>query len=306
MSYTFNGAVELLGRLSIPRDNIEYFAEHIAAVEANEAHNGELRMAVERFQGDESVSIDSLLPTLSDIAQRYGENRWTEHFLFLLANTYTLRQTYAVKNVSEEIYLRSMDDLHCKNAECVECKGVPGTFVAGWYDRFFRFTRFGLGRFQFETHDFWDADEYKSSCGYVVKRGDPVVGMHIPSSGIPLTDEVRLDSYRRAYKFYRDYFKSDYAVFTCGSWLLYDKQREFLPAGSNILKFLGDFELLHSEDSDSFGDAWRVFGHWADLPLEQWPTDTSLRAAYVNRLKAGKKTGHGNGVIIFDGEKILR
>ena len=36
-----------------------------------------------------------------------------------------------------------------------------------------------------------------------VKEGDKVLNIHIPSNGIPLTDEVRLNAYREAYEFYK-------------------------------------------------------------------------------------------------------
>ena len=92
----------------------------------------------------------------------------------------------------------------------------------------------------------------------------------------------------------------------CGSWLLYPRHREFLPEKSNILKFLNDFEIVSWEEKENFGDAWRVFGRYADLPFEQLPRDTSLRKAFAEWLCSGRKTGSGFGFIIFDGEKIVR
>lgn len=306
MSCSFEGACALLEHLGIDAVNVNYFGERIGRITADTGYDDLFRSVVEKFQADDSMVIDAVVPELDAIALRFGENRYTVYFLFLLANTRWLRERYAAAGISDEIYYCSMDDLRCKLNECIECKGVPGTFVVTWFGRFFRVTRFGLGRFQYETIKFDYRDGFTSSSGYRVENGATVLNMHIPSSGISLTDGVRFDSYRRAREFYRGIFGDGPAVFHCSSWLLYEKQREFLPAGSNILKFLGDFELIGGGDSDTFGNAWRVFGRWADLPPEMWPKDTSLRAAYADRILSGGKTGSGRGVLLFDGEKILR
>lgn len=41
------------------------------------------------------------------------------------------------------------------------------------------------------------------------------------------------------------------------------------------------------------------------MPLEQLPTDTSLRKAIVEHLASGGKMGLGFGIILFDGDKII-
>ncbi len=306
MAYSFEGACALLERLGIDAVNVNYFAERIKQIASDPEYDRLFRSVVEKYQADDSMEIDAVVAELNGIAERSGENQYTIHFLFLLANTRWLHERYVGAGIPDEIYYGSMDDLRCKLNECIECKGVPGTFVVTWFGRFFRVTRFGLGRFQFETVKFDYRDGFASSCGVRVENGSTVLNIHIPSSGIPLTDAVRMDSYRRAWEFYRTVFGDGPAVFHCSSWLLYEKQREFLPAKSNILKFLSDFELIGGGDSDTFGNAWRVFGRWADLPPEKWPKDTSLRAAYADRILSGGKTGSGRGIMLFDGEKILR
>ncbi|MHB1154805.1 MAG: acyltransferase domain-containing protein [Eubacteriales bacterium] len=312
MAYSFECACTLLEHLGIDTVNVNYFGKRISKITADSEYNELFRSAVEKYQADDSMEIDAIVQDLNAIAERFKENQYTIHFLFLLANTHWLHERYLQAGISDEIYYCSMDDLRCKLSECIECKGVPGTFVVTWFGRFFRVSRFGLGRFQFETIKLECKGGFTSSCGFHIEDGTTVLNIHIPSSGIPLTDEVRFDSYRRAREFYRNvkntaaFFRDGPTVFHCSSWLLYDKQREFLPVESNILKFLNDFELISSGDSDNFGNAWRVFGHWASLPAEMWPKDTKLRAAYANRILSGGKTGSGRGVILFNGDKILR
>ena len=242
----------------------------------------------------------------NEVAPLYKENHYTLHLIFLMNCTEELLKRYKEKGISEEIYWDTVCDIRYKLIECMECEHCVGTFVAGWFEGFFEMNRFALGRFQFEYSRFDNEGGYTSSCGHHINNGDFAVGFHIPSSGVPLTEEVRLDSYKRAYEFFKDRFEGKNCVFVCGSWLLFPPHREFLPSHLNILKFMDDFEIIRSSEREGFGDDWRVFGHYTEYPLEQWPEDTSLRKAYKNWLLGGNKTGSGYGVIVFDGEKILK
>ena len=219
----------------------------------------------------------------------------------LLGACPALRERYAEKGIDEAIFWKSIEDMRWKLRECMDCEEVWGTFVPHWYRGFFEMTRFGLGRFQFEKTDF-DADYYEK-CGNTLKRGDTVINFHIPSAG-PLTDEKRLDSYKQAYKFFggKD---GEPMAFVCGSWLLYEGHREFLPENSNILRFMDDFDIIRSADREKFSDGWRVFGKYSNGSVDDLPEDTSIRRAFKQRLQQGKPTGYGYGVFFFDGEKIL-
>ena len=210
---------------------------------------------------------------------------------------------YAREGISDEIYWDTMDDLRCKLLECKEVEGVWGIFVAPWYSGFLAMTRFALGRMQFELTTFGHGTYEKN--GFTVNNNDIVINMHIPSSGKPFDTEARLDAYRRAYKFFHK-DSSKPAVFVCSSWLLYARHPEFLPEGSNILSFMKDFDIIKSEDSDHFGNDWRVFGGKTDCKPEELPRNTSLQRAYADRLMRGEPTGSGFGVFLFDGENILK
>ena len=214
-----------------------------------------------------------------------------------------MRRQYAARGVDEAIYWDTVQDLRWKFDECVAIHGIPGTSAAKWHEAFFRMGRFTLGRFQYHF-DVFDADEF-THAGITLHRGDPVHRFHIPSAG-PMPKEVRLDSYRRAYEFYKDQLPADgVARFVCDSWLLYPAHREFLPKNSNILSFMDDFHIVCSRENETFTDAWRVFGAATNDPVETWPRSTGLQRAYADRILSGGKTGAGYGVVLFDGEKIL-
>ena len=118
---------------------------------------------------------------------------------------------------------------------------------------------------------------------------------------------MRLDSLKKAYEFFTDFRRDDgLMIFECGSWLIYEGYKDFLPEKSNILKFIDDFEIVSSESCDKFNDAWRIFDKYGYKSPKHWPEDTSLRRAFKHHILNGGKTGHGHGIIVFDGEKAVR
>lgn len=254
----------------------------------------------------EADGLGEALDAVKALGEEYGENEYTMHFMLILYCMPILKERYDKAGIEEKIFWDSADDLRCKLIECINCKEVPGTFVAGWNDGFLKMRRFAYGRFQYELTEFNFDFDFVTSCGRRVSRGDTLVNFHIPSSGIPLTDEVRLASYKTAYEHYKHLFPDGKVVFCCGSWLLFPRHREFLPPSSNILKFMNDFELVSWSEKDGFSNDWRVFDKYASLPYDQLPRDTSLRKAYADWLVKTGKGGDGFGVIVFDGEKIVR
>lgn len=250
--------------------------------------------------------IDPLTVRLAIMAKTIGYSEYTLNFVFLLSLTEDLYKKYKLIGIDEKIYYDTMGDLKYKLLECMECEKVPGTFVPGWYDGFFRMTRFAYGRFQFELGTYTSDTPFTLSCGKVIKKGDTYIGMHIPSSGVSLTDDVRLASYKDAYKHVNSLFDDGIVIFGCGSWLLYPKHREFLPEKMNIRRFMDDFELVSWDEKDDFHDSWRIFGYESDLPVDQLPRDTLLRKSYAEWFEKGGKGGSGFGMFAFDGEKILR
>ena len=297
---------DFMARYGYPAEAVDLFTAVEKRLDAEPAFGAVFDRHITDYMVRGTEPLGEALDAMSGLAGEMGLSPYTLHFVFVMNCTGLLKPRYEREGVSEEIFLRGCDDLRCKLLECMECKGVPGTFVAGWNDGFLKFDRFAYGRFQYEVREFNFDFDFLTSCGKRISKGDTYVNFHIPSSGIPLTDDVRLSSYREAYAHVKDLFPDGLAVFGCGSWLLYPRHREFLPPQSNILKFLNDFEIVCWEEKETFGDCWRVFGRYADLPPEQLPRDTSLRKAFAEWLCAGRKTGSGFGFIIFDGEKILR
>lgn len=297
---------DFMAHYEYPEEAVTLFTEVLEKLDTDKTFGKAFDLLKEKFDYHTSRLNEKILEPLTFMAKFKGINPYTLHFVFLLCLTEDLKRQYTLLGIDEKYYWDTMADLKYKLMECIECQQVPGTFVAGWYDGFFRLDRIAYGRFQYELSDFGGDEPYVMKCGKVVNPGDLAIGFHIPSSGVPLTDEVRMASYKEAYEHVKDLFPDGKVLFCCGSWLLFPKHREFLPPNLNILKFMDDFEIVRSHENDRFGDAWRVFGKCADLPFDKLPTDTSLRKAFAEWLKAGNKTGSGYGLILFDGEKIVR
>ena len=289
-----------------PADAVKEFTRILDRLDSEEKFGEEVDDAVNGYMFPETEGLGEALEKMKAIAEKYGENEYTMDFIFILNCVPILKKRYEDAGIDEKIFHDSADDFRCKLIECIDCEEVPGTFVAGWNDGAFKMKRFAYGRFQYELCTYNWENDFVTSCGKVLKVGDTYVNFHIPSSGIPLTDEVRLASYKEAYKHYKHLFPDGKVIFGCGSWLLYPRHREFLPPHSNILKFMDDFEIVGSAEKVGFPNGWRVFGKYSDLPYDQLPRDTSLRRAYADWLIDGNSGGDAFGVFVFDGEKILR
>ena len=298
---------DIMQRLRFPEEARRQLLELYDLLNADSTGAAELESIINDYLADDICEPSEALSRADDLAQRLGQSEYAVQMLFWLGCTRLLLPRYREQGFEDEVFYDSMADLRYKLLECMECKGVAGTFVGGWFHGFFAMARFAVGRFEYDLTAL--SADYTAPDGTVYKKGSPSLNCHIPSSGIPLTDEVRFDSYRRAYEFFGRHFAQLYAgkplIITCGSWLLYTAHRDFLPKQLNILRFMDDFDIVSCTEKPGFGNDWRVFGRYAKLPYAELPEDTSLRRAYKKHLMEKGVSGDGYGVLIFDGEKII-
>ena len=291
-----------------PREATEAFASLFARFDAEE-HFGSTFEDLRGRYLSYHAGIYDLLEPLHQLADEMGVPKETMDFVFLLSLTEDLLEKYRFIGMPDEIYYETMADLKYKLNECLINRHVPGTFVTWWFDGYFRLTRFAFGRFQYETHRvrIYRKDGpryYVMPSGKVIHEGDLFLNFHIPSSGEPLTDAVRYDSYKKAWEHLKGVFPDGEVLFGCHTWLLYPKMQEFLPEHMNLLKFQKDFCLVDSEEDPTFHDAWRLYGPDCDKKPEDLPRDTTLRRAVADWLMDGKLMGTALGFFFFDGEKI--
>mgnify|MGYP001081317085 CR=1 FL=1 len=295
--------LHFMNKLDFPREAKKVFLDVNGIINANVNYKEEMDSIISKFYYNSGHNKPKeILEELTHLSQKMNINPYTMHLMFYMYCSRVLLDKYKESGVSLDIFWNSMFDLRYKLQECHVVYGVWGTFVGEWFPGFFTMERYGLGRLQYERIPF-SYDKYIRN-GHVVQKGDRVYNMHIPSAG-PLTRDKRMDSYRRAYEFFKDELEGAPLVVVCHSWLLYPDNEKFYPKNSNIVDFMHDFEIIDSQDQDSFTDTWRVFGRDHDKAVDELPTDTSLQRAYIDWLKAGNKTGGGFGILLFDGQRIL-
>lgn len=286
--------------LGYPEEQAEFFAAADRAV-CSVGGDATLAAALAEFFAEKRKRTTDILPPIEGLAAKAGIHVLTLHALFVMRAFLAQREEYTEK-YGEEVFLASAGDLVCKTEECIRSEGVIGITTLSWFNVFLRQELFSLGRLQFHIVPF--RMESYERCGLSLRQGDPVINVHIPSSG-RLPHEACLDSYRRAYRFFRDRFAGDILPFVCSSWMLYGRNLEFFPEGGNLVQFMADYDIIHEDEDPENKNLWRVFGkQFTDYSL--LPRSTRLQSALADYLQAGNAMGHGYGVFAHDGEKIVR
>ena len=244
---------------------------------------------------NDNYDFNDMLSNTTALAKNKGINIYTAHMLLLLCMTPMLYKKYKQKGIEDKIFYDTMRDLRYKLEECRLVHNVNGTFVAAWYKGIFGMKIFELGRLQFEINHTWFDCTVK---GKYVPKGTKVLSVHIPRSEVRLSHDLVLDSYNRAVEFFKEEFHEN-IIFICSSWLLYPWNREVLKNGSNLAQFYDDFTIVSSGEYQNYSEVWRLFDCLYDGNPDNLPADTSLRRAYIERIKSNQPIGYGTGVIII-------
>ena len=243
----------------------------------------------------EDFDFSKALEDTKNLALNHNVCEYTAYMLLLICMAPDLRERYIQKNIDEIIFYNTMRDLRYKLEECRLVRGKYGTFVPWWYKGFFEMKIFALGRLQFEINYTWFDCEVD---GKHIPKDTKVLSVHIPRTGTKLEHCLVEDSYRRAADFFKDEF--DNIIFICNSWLLYPWNRSVLKNGSNLAEFYDDFTVVNSGEYHNYSEVWRLFDCLYDGNPDKLPNDTSLRRAYIDRIKSGKPLGYGTGVILYN------
>jgi hypothetical protein len=132
----------------------------------------------------------------------------------------------------------------------------------------------------------------------VLTEADTILNVHIPA-GSKLSHELCQASYVEAVRFFTEYFpETDFAAFSCSTWMLSPQWRSLLPVESNIVKFQQDYRLfpILSDDVLTFE---RVFGK-KQVDLSAAPRDTLLQRVLLDYILAGNHIHEGAGFILKD------
>jgi hypothetical protein len=143
----------------------------------------------------------------------------------------------------------------------------------------------------------------------IFQDGDPCLGIHIAATG-PMDHAQCGESLRRAIPFYTNLFpERPFKAFTCSSWLLDPQFEQYMPADSNIVRFLSEFYLYPLQHANDHQTYERVFDDMK-IDIAKAPQKTSLQRIIVNHVKSGNRW-RGGGSILFTedldwGNKVYR
>lgn len=264
-----------------------------------------LEKHLSRYEQTDLFDSDELISDVKKAAALAGLSAHAVSFILYAEMTFHMREIYRKKGIDDQIWRASVRDLSFKNRECMEHKGEWGLFT-DWFQRFLLLQLFALGRLQYQAEPFSASRETLTRQDILIEPGKTTaISIHIPSDGRLLHEDV-VASLKKAYSFYEDLRIDGKLVFQCSSWLLYPKMLDFISAGSNLAKFIGCFEILGSGADPEFRDCWRLYNRDYSEGSKALPRDTSLRRQYAEWLDEGNLPGWGCGIIVFDGEKILR
>ena len=295
-------AIDFMNELGFDADAVEALSCDLEKMLSNPEAKAIIEECVSLYEESVRRDYGEFFPKIDKAAELSGVHKYSAELLLFILFSKHLRKLYRERGISDRIWFDSMSDLKWKLWECKAVKGMWGSFVAGWFPRFFDMTRFALGRLQFETCTIGDDCIVR---GKEIKRGMKGLSIHIPRTMTPLTKESRLDAYRQAIEFYADEFKDEPIIFACHSWLLSEEMPKILKDGSNIKSFCEDFTIVRYEKAKvgEYGDAWRLFDKEYTGNIDDFPGDSSLRRDYKEYLKNGGVMGCGMGYFFAEDVK---
>ena len=226
-------------------------------------------------------------------------DRYTAYQLVLILLSESSLQVYDARKVSREMWHDNMLDLRYRCDHWYLVKGVYGNDSPDWYKRFFNATRFTFGKLQFELCPL--GKEYRKN-DILLRPDAQAIFIHIPRTGERLLSSDVDESCAAASAFFRQRYALPQVVFACHSWILYPENKKILSETSNLYSFLSRFEIVDVEEDREHKELWRLFDKEYDGDPDRLPQDSSLRRAYVQRLKEHKPLGVALGVWIYDGQ----
>lgn len=238
---------------------------------------------------------DSIAASVEEIEKQWNNMEVpldTAKFLFYILCTKQLKRLYDKLGYPQTFFRGVLDDMRAKLMESYRINRIWGTFVGGWYCKFFALERFAIGRLQYNLTQMPPCISLDGRYSF---DGDLAVKVHIPSTGPLLKEEVQ-ESMKEAAAFWADSFPGNKTLFMCRSWLLFPGHYEMLPEESGIRQFMEEFEIIHVDIDQEKRNLWRIFGTKDTDDLEKLSRDTTLQRAYAEWLKSGRLIGDGLGI----------
>ena len=214
------------------------------------------------------------LPTASFLEASYiGERPDKVLALFVHFLALHSERAYHVRGLTRTEWLNTMRDLVLWSDHLLHERGEIGIRETGWLAHLVRTEIFRLGRLQFVPKV---SEEEVRFGGNVFPAGTPYCEVHIPADGKLLPEEVDA-SFARVKQLFSPCF------FSCDSWLLSPKLKQFLQGG-NILSFASRFTVVETDTCNRSAERY-IFGR-----IEN-PQDYIVQNAFSARVKAAACAG---------------
>lgn len=202
-----------------------------------------------------------------------------------------LKAIYEEKGIDEKYLIDNLKDISVWTNIWSEVKGELYLGELPWLSNHMTPRLFKIGRLQFCMGKM-DRDILEKG----LKKGDPVMEIHIPERG-PLYNEECVASIDEAKEFFEKYYPDfDYKCFTCDSWLLGSDTEEIARSESNIGKFIQMFDIVYRHPHDS---ALRYLFKWNTTweTVGDFKATSSLAREFQKRALSGKHFDEGFGII---------
>ena len=293
----------LLAELDFPESSSNTFINALEKILNDEEASANLLDTVRQYEESEKCNYFKMLEDFTVQGEKLGIHKYTVQMLFFFCLAKKLKERYAERGIDLEIYYDTLADLRYKLNECLLIYKIDGTFVATWFFHHFRLELFALGRLQFEL--FHTKYEYTFR-GKFYPVGSKVINIHIPRTGTGLKHSQVLEGYRRAEEMFGDEFGSEPIPFLCDSWLLDPWIPTVLKPDSNLTAFHSDFEIVKTGESREYSGLWTVFDRVYTGDISSLPNDTTLRRAYIERIKANEPFYYGHGMFYYKNGEFIK
>ena len=246
------------------------------------------------YKRTEEYDFRGMSEFAKSLSEKYQIHLFSVYLFIITLVVPRLKEFYKRTGVSDEIAYDTLHAITYKHRWTRGIFGVDGVRGWGWYKIVLEGKVLKIGRFEYETSEFL-YDEYRKNEN-VIRKGEPVLNIHIPDSKEPLTKEVRQESYLKAKEFYSSRFNGKPIPFVCFSWLTCPYNEQLVERTSNIIDFMHDFDIIKVEDFEDFNAVSPfVFNH-VHVELDTMPQETSLQRNIKKYLLEGKKLGRGYGI----------
>ena len=178
---------------------------------------------------------------LNDLKNKMQENYYPALLFYFTKFASELCDGYLQRGFTLSQFIDTFSDLKTWNEMCILETGICGLRETGWLTSHMHSGIVRLGRLQFQPDTVEEDICLKNS---VIKKGTPILNVHIPFGGAMSVQEVS-----HSFVLAKQHFGEKYVHIE--SWLLDPTLKNYLPQNSNILSFASRFELYKTEESNS-------------------------------------------------------